>query len=173
MKLVNKIAFIIAILLPLIFFGYLYYVKSKSSSLTPKYSFIYYIYDSQKSSLDCTKSLKIENNYLKVISTVDNNYTGLMKSFCASDVYYYYNIKTDISVELNEASFGNYEILSNNFYGDQKDPDGFEFNGYRYSSYLPFFTNDSKKSAILSKGFSEKVLKINQSNPQLISFTKN
>jgi hypothetical protein len=186
----RSLLLLLALLLPILYFGYIIAYSSQNSGFVPKYNFLYV---TDKSDSSCTgpntqydyannqqvttafKKIIVKDNLVTVIESKDSNAWDYRTKFC-SDEFYFHDISTNSSRLVNIESLANYPLVSNELQIDlsKKDPDNFEFkDNLNYSGFNPIFierTNYDKPTYALTKQFSNKVLNLQGGRIRFLGF---
>lgn len=187
----------IALVLPLIYFGYAIIFSSQNSNYIPKYNFLYI---TQTNKSECFvkynqpttnqeqqppitgqqtfKYINVVNNRVTLTETEGNNNSGYTNGICNED-FYYYDVSSNTSKIVKPDALANYELINNGVdsNNEQKDPDGFQFKDTtNNNNIIPFFYERydyDRPSYSLTKKFSIKNLNIQGGRIKLIGFLKN
>jgi hypothetical protein len=190
----RSLLLLLALLLPIIYFGYIIVYSSQNSGFVPQYNFLYvtdkndsncnapsnqsYKYDDQGKEIGQTtfKRIVINNNVISILETTESNKWDYRTRFC-NDELYFHDLVSNTSRPLNVESLSNYTMVSNELQIDitKKDPDNFEFKEDSYNGgFNPIFsgTNYSydKPTYSLTKQFSNKILNLQGGRVRFLGF---
>ena len=189
----NNILLAIAVILPILYFGYIIIISSQDNNLIPQYNFLYvtnsdkqdcgyqpYIKDpnSPNQEIPTNQTLQkfiITNNKIAIVDTKDPFGADYQNRICGN-TFYFYDVTNNISKKLNPENLQDYTLVSNNleYNSELKDPDGFLFKeDYNNAGASFFFSRNydyNSPKYILTKKFTNRQLKIEGGKIRIISF---
>jgi hypothetical protein len=190
----KSLLLLLALLLPIIYFGYIIVYSSQNSGFVPQYNFLYvsdkndsncnapsyqsYKYDEQGKEIgqNAFKKIVINSNVISILESTDNNKWDYRTRFC-NDELYLHDLVSNTSRPINAESLSNYKMVSNELQidGSKKDPDNFEFKESSYNNgFNPIFSgnnyNYDKPTYSLTKQFSNKILNIQGGRVRFLGF---